>query len=256
MHYKGARTLANLRGTLRPHRYCCRTLNSAWCLFWSDHCQKQSLLTKCVLRFQVYGSHPFSDSTIPSQHSFDSTQSAFGSDVTQLGGNPQQILGIQAGQGYVESSQGSPMPGSHPSDLPVVLNRPDLQWLVTTSNVDIRTLTPPNTVSSPHVGMPPRYHAQPGSPSTQPVGHHMMDDRSTSSATISHHHILPRYQNASERPTQSTAAKRGTTVAGQTKPKGTPGRKRKVPDHEVCVTLRRLNSRLLLSQEILITYVF
>ncbi|XP_078491965.1 transcription factor protein isoform X1 [Ciona intestinalis] len=122
----------------------------------------------------------------------------------------QPMAGIPPSYGEATHNQ------SH--DLPTVMSRPDLQWLVTTSNVGMRTRTPPNTVSSPHVGR---------------------TDES-SAITISHHDLPHhRFQQGELPPplqrtnTGNKRVKMEANSAVPPRPKGTPGRKRKFQDHEL-----------------------
>lgn len=116
-------------------------------------------------------------------------------------------------------------------DLTTVASRPDLQWMVTTSNIDMRTVTPPNAMVS-HAG---QYN--PGLTSNV---------TNSSMADISHHPPPPygRIQSSlrSHRdigPSSSTGishrgpGSRNHKSSLPSKPKGTPGRKRKVEDHQV-----------------------
>lgn len=86
-----------------------------------------------------------------------------------------------------------------PNDLTTVTNAPDMQWMVTTSNIDIRTLTPPSTV---------------GASNTLGSSYNTTYQGYQSTRTT------PRVQNKSN-------------LTKANKPKGTPGRKRKIEDHQV-----------------------
>uniref|UniRef100_H2YSV4 BZIP domain-containing protein n=1 Tax=Ciona savignyi TaxID=51511 RepID=H2YSV4_CIOSA len=124
-------------------------------------------------------------------------------DLRQI---PQPMAGIPPG--YEHNA-------NQTHDLPTIIRRPDLQWLVTTSNVGLRTRTPPNTVSSSHVGR--------------------MEETS-SSVTISHHDLPNQRFQADQFPPplqRSTNKRAKLDSSGQTRPKGTPGRKRKFQDHEL-----------------------
>nr|XP_039253751.1 fos-related antigen 2-like [Styela clava] len=99
-----------------------------------------------------------------------------------------------------------------PRDLTTVANRPDLQWMVTTSNIDMRTITPPNAVVS-HSGHNQGMHYN----SALPQG------TNSSAVSISHTGFAG--------PSSSTIDQKPIARNKNGKPKGTPGRKRKVEDH-------------------------
>jgi len=114
----------------------------------------------------------------------------------------------------------------------------DLQWLVTTSNTEQNVSTPTSaSSSSPAASFPPAMYPVEERPKSQEQG-------GSSVATITHQafspgQFVPTPESATETKPLVTPKRRvtGTRTSTKsssnapTKPKGTPGRKRKVPDH-------------------------
>ena len=121
-------------------------------------------------------------------------------------------------------------------DLPTVAARSDLQWL-TTSSTDMRTQSPLNT-SSPRPKMPPLYPSQSTPPNVSLLPQGPLDDVPTSSAAAIGHLQFSQSAFAGDVAAQLVPpiprSKKSSSAADPPKKKGTPGRKRKFQDHEVC----------------------
>merc|ERR1712136_174485 len=119
----------------------------------------------------------------------------------------------------------------------------DLQWLVTTSNTDQQTITSvpsssPQTPFSTNTPSTAAMYPSEDRPKSQ-------EQQGSSVATITHQAFSPsQFMPATEGPSETkplVTTKRRVTAGRTTskssssatpaKPKGTPGRKRKVPDH-------------------------
>ena len=111
-------------------------------------------------------------------------------------------------------------------DLSTISRRSDLDWL-TTTNTEIRTQSPHNT-SSPR---PPMYPSQPTPPNVAINPQRSGENPSSSAATSGHPHFRHHDLSGNLR-SQSRGNKKGSS-SNPSKPKGTPGRKRKFQDHEV-----------------------
>merc|ERR1712135_207014 len=121
----------------------------------------------------------------------------------------------------------------------------DLQWLVTTSNTDQQTIT---SVPSSSPQTPQFSSNTPSSAAMYPSEDRpkSQEQQGSSVATITHQAFSPsQFMPATEGPSETkplvttkrrvtagrTTSKSSSSSAAPAKPKGTPGRKRKVPDH-------------------------
>ena len=118
-------------------------------------------------------------------------------------------------------------------DLNTISSRRDLQWLTTTST-DMRTQSPFST-SSPHPSIPTYYPSQPTPPNITLNPQSSFDEPPSVGASMSHSQFVPAaYSTANLPPSTSRSQKaKKASSSNPTKPKGTPGRKRKFQDHEV-----------------------
>ena len=186
--------------------------------------------------FQPYRSYPYgsSDGRIPAQEYISPSNTLIGNV------NQRQIV---AGSQSI-----APMPSISENqtldhDLPTVFSRSDMQWL-TTSSTDMRTQSPLNT-SSPRSKMPPLYPSQPTPPNVSLLQQSSLDD--SPSASLGRHQFRQQTTPGTSSQAAPSSRSKKASSSNPTKPKGTPGRKRKFQDHEVravtCILLT--NNKLL-----------